>query len=331
MSSFWSDIASLPSATSPLECMLHPIEDQTVLSVSGPDSHKFMQGQFTCNLADISARQYRNGACCNAKGRMVSSFQLYQQEQDQYLMALHASVAQITQDHLRKYMVFFKCKMMATDYVLAGLNGPQAEALLSSVLGVCPDSAFEQTQIDGGFLVRLPHGAGFQLFLQPEQAKQTIESLVSKCSLSTKALWNLNLIHHGIAHITDKTSDEFIPQMINLNQNNGISFSKGCYTGQEIVARMQYLGKLKRHMYPLSIDPSSTVDAGDHAFIKGKDSPVGMVVNAILHGAQQYALVVLEDKVLPDISSNSLYLGDSQAIVQELLSLPYDIIDAQPE
>ncbi|GAA6134800.1 folate-binding protein YgfZ [Oceaniserpentilla sp. 4NH20-0058] len=331
MSSFWSDIASFPSASSPLECMLHPIEDQTVLSVSGPDSHKFMQGQFTCNLTDITSSQYRNGACCNAKGRMVSSFQLHQQGQDQYLMALHASLAQITQEHLKKYMVFFKCKMMTTDYVLAGLSGPQSEQLLSSVLGACPHSDFEQSQIDGGFLVKLPHGAGFQLFLKAEQAKQTIEPLLSKCTLSNNKLWNQNLIHHGIGYITDKTSDEFIPQMINLNQNNGISFNKGCYTGQEIVARMQYLGKLKRHMYRLSIDPSSTVTAGDHAFIEGKNSPVGMVVNATITSEQQYALVVLEDKVLPEISSSKLYLGDNQGIAQELLSLPYDVIDAQPE
>ena len=331
MADIWSELASPTEQSPSFDCALYPIEDQQVLSIVGPDSKKFMQGQFTCNLNDITPAQFRFGACCNAKGRMVASFSLLQQQEGHYLLGLDQTIATSLVTHLKKYMVFFKAQMQVTDYLVVGIQGPQAQDALASVFSQVPSQDFAQVNENGHSLVKLPHGAGFQLWLEPLEAKSTLTALLSKCTLSCNNLWNENLIRHGMGYVSASTQEAFIPQMINLSQNNGISFSKGCYTGQEIVARMQYLGKLKRHMYRIGFDGQSQVNSGDEVFVSGQTSPVGVVVNCININTQQQALVVLEDKALPHLAEGAIFAGSNQAIAKELLSLPYDVVIEQPE
>lgn len=327
MASIWTDISA--SVQPELDCTLYPIEDQAVLSINGPDSQKFMQGQFTCNLSEINTRAYRPGACCNAKGRMVSNFNLLQLDEGDYLLSLHHSIAQLTQTHLKKYMVFFKCKMESAAYIIAGLSGPDATSALATLFSRVPLQDFEQIKEHHLTAIKLPHGAGFELYLPASHAKTTLEQLAEKCRLSSNTLWNEHLIRCGMAYVEETTTDAFIPQMMNLNQQGGVSFNKGCYTGQEIVARMQYLGKLKRHMYRLALEADKTITSGDDVFNQGKS--VGMVVNVVNTQQQQQALVVLEDKALASLAEGLLTVGENQVSVKEVLSLPYDVIDAQPE
>jgi len=328
MSSVWSDLQFESTSQG---CTLYPIDDQSVLSISGPDSHKFMQGQFTCHLNDVSPNQYRPGACCNAKGRMVTSFNLLQIEEGHYLISMHASLTETTQNHLKKYMVFFKTQMQASEYVLAGLTGPNAGELLTAVFEQSPQAPFEQVHAKQSLVVKLPHEAGFMLYLHPDTAKDVLSEIAKSAELGTNERWNEGLIRHGLGYITQATSEAFIPQMLNLNQQGGISFNKGCYTGQEIVARMQYLGKLKRHMYRVAFDGTQNVNSGDDLFVSDKSSPAGQVVFATNLQQQAQALVVIEDKILSHIANGELKIGPNRVQVKELLSLPYDVIDAQPE
>lgn len=327
----WSELASSTAQNPVFDCAVYPIEDQQVLSVIGPDSQKFMQGQFTCNLAEITTTQFRPGACCNAKGRMVTSFSLLQQAQDHYLLTLDASLTDITLNHLKKYMVFFKAQMQPAEYLMLGLQGIDAAAALTSVLGSAPAHDYEQISAHDCTVVKLPYGGGFQLWFDPSQDPAPLTQLLSQCTLSSQAKWNENLIRHGLGRVSALTSEAFIPQMMNLAQVGGVSFSKGCYTGQEIVARMQYLGKLKRHMYRLGFDTQTHVKPGDEIFVHGQNNPVGSVINAVNCDGQQQALVVFEDKALVKLAEGAIYTGPDQANAKELLSLPYDVIDEQPE
>jgi folate-binding protein YgfZ len=331
MADTWSELAPPTTQNPVFDCAVYPIEDLQVLSVIGPDSKKFMQGQFTCNLNEITQTHFRPGACCNAKGRMVTSFTLLQREEGHYLLSLDASLTDITLNHLKKYMVFFKTQMQPADYLLAGVQGPDADTALASVFGSVPQHDYEQIIVNGHILVKLPHGAGFQLYLETSLAKESLRDLISKCTLSTNIKWNENKIHHGLGSVSADTSETFIPQMMNFAQAGGISFNKGCYTGQEIIARMQYLGKLKRHMYRLGFDSQIDLHAGDEVYISGQNNPIGQVINAVNCNAQQQALVVLEDKALPKLAEGAIYVGPKQVIAKELLSLPYDVIDEQPE
>ena len=331
MTDIWSELSSLATQNPAYESQIYPITDQQVLSVVGPDSEKFMQGQFTCNLGDISQQAFRPGACCNAKGRMVSSFNLVKYANHHYLLTLDASLQVITQTHLQKYMVFFKAKMQAESFILVGIQGPDAADLLLTIFDDVPAQDFAQVIKEGHVLAKLPHGAGFQLWLEPNQAQAVLNALVGKSSLSNNDKWNENLIRHGIGHVSAQTSEAFIPQMMNLPQNGGVSFSKGCYTGQEIVARMQYLGKMKRHMYRMGFEPQTRIHSGDEVFVTGQTSPVGVVVSSSHCDQQQQALVVLEDKALIHLAQGAINVGPEQASAKELLSLPYNVIDEQPE
>ncbi len=326
MSDFWAAIANsqAPSPISPTDTVLCPIVDQAVLSVSGADSAKFMQGQFTCNITDINEAAFRSGACCNPKGRMISSFNLAKQDENEYLLCLNDTLSEPTTAHLKKYMVFFKTSMAPKPMVLAGLKGPHAQALIKGVFAQCPDDDFSQVSHPLGLVIKLPFNAGFELWLQPESASTTINELLveSECKLASPARWPLNRIQHGLAQVTQSSIENFIPQMLNFGQAGAISFNKGCYTGQEIVARMQYLGKLKRHMYRAKVQSTDLVELSTPIFSQSQEKPVAEILNLAATDTHSEFLMVLDAKY----AQTPLFLGQNSGLPIELLSLPYEIV-----
>ncbi len=325
MSDYWSTFV-LQNTAPQADTGLYAISDQQILSVEGPDSAKFMQGQFTCNLTDVTPEAFRRGACCNPKGRMITSFSLAQTGENSYLMAMSDSLIDISKNHLKKYMVFFKTEMAKSDWVMAGLKGPHAPSILKDVFGKAPTADFEQSTIEQGLILKLPFEAGYELWLKPDSAAETLNQINQHCPLIEADNWKQVRIEAGLGHITASSHEELIPQMMNLPQTGGVSFNKGCYTGQEIVARMQYLGKLKRHMYRVAF--TSNTEPSDFAPIRltGKESPVGQVINHICTSDNQYqALVVLEDKQLTAL--NDLSIENSDAL--QLLDLPYEVAPAK--
>lgn len=318
MSDFWPDYLSQDISSAQqtkAQYSVSPIINRQVLAVKGPDSAKFMQGQFTCNVATLNEESFTHGACCNAKGRMVANFTLVKQNDD-FLLALDSSLADALQDHLKKYRVFFKCTFELSKYVMLGVKGPDAQKYLTEIFGGCPTDAFNQYAFEGGVIIQLPFEAGYELWISPEQASIKIPELVHNGSLNDAHAWPLNLIEHGLPQLTLANLEKHIPQMINLGVTGGVSFNKGCYTGQEIVARMQYLGKMKRHMYLLSIGNHDVV-AGDDVYVENGTSPVGTIINSHNNGK---ALAVIEDKHL----QSPLFIGSNLSIAAKLLSLPYD-------
>jgi folate-binding protein YgfZ len=327
MSDYWTaTLAQTPESKAAEEtlCTLYPITNRSVLLAHGVDTAKFMQGQFTCNLSEISETAFRHGACCNAKGRMVANFTLAKSNQDNaYLLALDSSMSEALQAHLKKYMVFFKSKLEATDYVMTGIKGEQACSLLTDMFGGCPNQDYGQYTFDGGLITQLPFNGGFEIWLTPEKAQKALPILMANTTLASVQSWPKNLIQTGLPQLTHANIEVHIPQMLNLALLQGISFNKGCYTGQEIIARMQYLGKMKRHMYLVSIQGFNTV-SGCSLYTANAKSPVGTVINAVVNNdpdnVHTLALAVIEDKHL----GAALFADSALGTAVELLSLPYD-------
>ncbi|MEH6343493.1 MAG: hypothetical protein V7785_00275 [Bermanella sp.] len=335
-SDFWSamrtDLGNTPASTdlNTNSTELFPITDQQILLVSGPDSAKFMQGQFTCNLNDINPSSYRPGACCNPKGRMMTSFNLAQSGDNEYLLSMNDTLSDSSLAHLKKYMVFFKTSMAPVEKVLAGLKGANSESILKEVFGECPKQDFQQVSHEAGIIIKLPFSAGFELWLNPSHASLTIKAILSsgsKCSLSDENGWHLNRIQNGLAQVTDKSREDFIPQMLNFGQTGAVSFSKGCYTGQEIVARMQYLGKLKRHLYRGKVPAGTNIELATAIFSQGHESAVSQVVCVAYEADHAEILLVLDKKYL----QTPLFLSESNGPQIELLSLPYEIEVEEPK
>jgi len=323
MSQLWLNLTQNHTQPAAPQATLYPIEDQAIVSVIGPDSAKFMQGQFTCNVQNVSDDQYRRGACCNAKGRMLANFTLAQHAGD-YLLSLHSTVAGTLLAHLKKYMVFFKSEMATTEWISVGIQGSGCAALLNQAFGKVPTEDNGSLGFEGGMIIKLPFEGGFELWLHPDTAESTLMSLLPQCALGSADAWAAHRIMLGLGLVTEHTVESFIPQMLNLGQTDAISFNKGCYTGQEIVARMQYLGKLKRHMHLVQarqpLDPCMTVHSPN------KSSAIGEMVNISQDpNGNAIALAVIESQYLEDtLTAQS---DEIQPVSIELLSLPYDPLE----
>lgn len=339
MPDFWSQVLedqlqldSAQSANTENSTKLFPIRHQRIIEIKGPDSAKFMQGQFTCHLDEITFDQYRPGACCNPKGRMISNFNLALIQDQHYLLAIHDSLAEPIINHLKKYQVFFKSQMVISTWIQMGLKGPHANEILSKLVGATPQHDFDQKALDNnrGIVIKLPFNAGYEIWTTPSHAQLLLTELSSDLPLEQDLTWESVLIEHGLPWLTTANTEVHIPQMLNLHLTGALSFTKGCYTGQEIVARMEYLGKLKRHMYKVGFN--STIPATEHANIvpTGSKQAVGHVINCAKGKDHDWqALIVLEHKKLGDLSHLQIESELCPIADLELLSLPYKLESKQ--
>lgn len=202
----------------------------SLLHVGGPDSERFLQGQLTCDVVALQDKQWTLGACCTAKGRMVANFVIARQGEDFWLRLPNEQVAALKQ-HLSKYIVFFKAKMHEhnQDYRVAGFI---PKALTPTLL----TQAQPWQETEQGMELTWPDGRK-ELWLNQAASPEAGNNA-----------WALADINQGLVWVTASTQEAWLPQNINWPQQGGVSFKKGCYTGQEIVARLQFLGTSKKQV-----------------------------------------------------------------------------------
>lgn len=296
------------------------LDDQAFVVVSGADAHKFLQGQLTCHLDEVTATHSVCGSYCTVQGRMISSFRIAQRGDGALLLRMHHSVVDATIQTLKKYGVFSRVQIAAdTDWVALALDGSASGSLLGHVpagqgAAVATDRCITlQTDADG---------QRFEIWAR----RDAVESMWERLATATDApaaAWHLRNIRAGIGHVESTSADLFIPQMLNFQLTGFVHFKKGCYTGQEIVARMQYLGKLKRHMYRYEVTGENTPRAGDELAIAGQAQSVGNIVNAVTVGEQRHDVLAV---VTTDAMDNSsLHLRASPQSGFRRLELPYAI------
>ncbi len=298
------------------------LSHEGVLAVRGPDASKFLQGQLTCNLGYLNANQSSLGARCTPKGRMQSSFRILP-DNDGYLLAMARELVEPQLADLRKFAVFSKSTLHNEndDWVRFGLAA--GDGLLVSLGLDLPQTADSVTRENGRIAVRLADGRA-ELWAKADEAETLRTRLASQLPETPLNRWTLAQIRAGIGQVTGTTRELFIPQMINLQALGGVSFKKGCYTGQEIVARMQYLGKLKRHLYRLASQGAETEcpAAGVELFSPVHGSSVGEVVLAATSDEGFELLAVLQDDAAAD---GRITLGSPDGLPLSLLDLPYTL------
>ncbi|OZG70691.1 hypothetical protein BTA51_25005 [Hahella sp. CCB-MM4] len=301
---------------------MYPLRSYRLISITGPDAEKFMQGQFTCDMALITEKHSSLGACCNNKGRMIAQFRLVRVESQSFLLRCPEDIADALLQHLSKYKVFYKCEMTPLDdYGVLGICGD--EDIISQLFGQTPTEVNATARSKQMTMIRVPGDQPrFEIFASSEAISQQFPSLLANSCLADETEWQLQDIRAGVGEVFPTTQEEFIPQMMNLQSLGGISFKKGCYTGQEIVARMQYLGKLKKRMYLLAID-NAQGDIGTN--ITGdNDRVIGSIVRVATNTSdQQLALAVLDNASVDAGSPLKLEnQPDSHCHVHEL---PYEV------
>jgi len=298
------------------------LSHEGVLAVRGPDASKFLQGQLTCNLSYLTAETSSLGARCTPKGRMQSSFRIAL-DGDGYLLAMASELLQLQQADLNKYAVFSKSRLTdeSADWCRFGLAGGDG-SLVSLGLDL-PLTADSVVRSHGMIAIRL-QDSRVELWTPGADAEQVRTRLAAQLQEAPVNRWLLDQVRAGIGQVFGSTRELFIPQMINLQALGGVSFKKGCYTGQEIVARMQYLGKLKRRLQRLLIEgrQDELPAPGVEIFSPVHGSSVGEVVLAASDTDRVELLAVLQEDAAAD---GRLYLGSPDGLPMSLLELPYSL------
>lgn len=241
----------------------------SVISVSGPDASTFLQGQVTTDMRELSAGQSRPGCLLNLKGRIETNFYLCPQESG-YLMVLHKSLQDSAITRLKKYGVFSKVNITASPLNVVGYLG-----LVSTEINL-PNNSNEYITEQGQYWMRLHGEARFLRLCQPEQL--TPELLADESGLES---WLAASIKTGDWLIDASAQGLYQPQELDAHELQGVSYQKGCYLGQEIVARLYFRGQLKSSLKCLK---STTLDAADIApkqVITANEQSVGEVVAAV--------------------------------------------------
>ncbi|MFJ4142356.1 YgfZ/GcvT domain-containing protein [Pseudomonas sp. NPDC089734] len=296
------------------------LSHEGVLAVRGVDASKFLQGQLTCNLNYLSDSKSSLGARCTQKGRMQSSFRIVL-EGDGCLLAMASELIEPQLLDLKKYAVFSKSKLTdeSAAWVRFGLQDGDG-ALVSLGLDLPQDT---DALVSANDLIALRVSpARAELWVRAEQADSVKSRLAAQLAEGSLNDWLLGQIRAGIGQVVGSTREEFIPQMINLQAVGGVSFKKGCYTGQEIVARMQYLGKLKRRLYRLTLATTDLPEPGTALFSPVHASAVGNVVIAANAESGIELLAVLQADAAED---GHLHLGSPEGPALHVSDLPYTL------
>ncbi|MDN7126635.1 tRNA-modifying protein YgfZ [Pseudidiomarina sp. 1APR75-33.1] len=302
----------------PPEYVTVSVDDHGIIQVSGPDTESFLQGQFTCDLAQLSENDWLFGAHCDNKGKALSVFRILRYR-DGVLIVTSKPSLEASLNQLQKYGVFNKVEIRdaTADFQLVGVFGTAAPARLAELLDTplrTPDSNSVSHCEDAEVL---------SLGTHPDQylCLNRGESLPTNSDLR---YWQALEIERGRPTLFSGTIQEFVPQMLNVQALNGISFSKGCYIGQETVARMKYLGKQKRALFRLSGHGKQVATGATVEQQLGENwRRAGTVINAVNRADQHLDVLA----VLPsDIESTTpLRIKDDDASLLEIYPLPYQL------
>ncbi len=300
-----------------------------LIAAQGPDADLFLQGQLTCDIQRATLDRSVLGAFCSPKGRALACFRLFRRGETTYLELPQELVAP-TLTRLRKYVLRAKVTLEDASHRLVrfGVAGLHAEAVLTNQFGAIPEVINSVIYTTGNWpditVIRLPGiTPRFELHGPLPVMQGLWKALDTHVTFTGAEPWRLLDILAGIPAIYPETVEAFVPQMINLDALDGISFQKGCYTGQEVVARMHYLGKLKRRMYVARVDGENSPRPGDALFSPQADASqsAGRIVDAAQHPDGGYALLAVA--LIECAEQGVLQLGDASGPVLKLTPLPY--------
>ncbi len=252
-----------------------------LLEISGADADIFLQGQLSNDVLMLNGSNAHYTAYCNPKGRMLALFLAFA-HYDHLHLQFNRDLLEPIMKRLKMYVMRSKVEIkdVSDSIIKFGINGPEAAQILASSFAKIPAVDYELVSLDNGAILKLPSVNGdarFEIFTDAINAPLIWEALKNNCKVVEKPHWDWLEIQAGIPDITLKTQEQFVPQMLNLDVLGAINFKKGCYTGQEIVARTHYLGSVKRRTYLASIQSASAAQAGDKV-LDATQNEVGQTV-----------------------------------------------------
>ncbi|MBE9559780.1 MAG: folate-binding protein YgfZ [Proteobacteria bacterium] len=296
--------------------------------IAGDDAADFMQGQFTNDIEKVDDSTSQLDAFCNNKGRMIANFRLFRYQQN-YFFSLKNTLVEQSIQHLQNYILRAQVAIqdVSEQLVHLGISGKNAEKHLLPFIEINNLEIDSVSQNENYLVIRAADSHGnesprYEIFCSFEHATKLWQAVSTSAEAVNSAAWDYLNIQAGLPFIDSNTSEEFVPQMANMDLINGVSFTKGCFTGQEIVARMHYLGKLKKRCFKVHIASEDRPETGDKLFAENAKAGqnTGMIIQAEKNPESGYdALAVLQ---IADTGSN-LFLNDADGPVVTVKELPY--------
>lgn len=308
---------------------LAALTDLSLIEVTGENAAEFLHNQLSNDVQHLSIDETRLAAYCTPKGRMLASL-LFWKTGPSIFLQMSSTLQATIQKRLQMFVMRAKVKLnnVSEEYVAMGVGGENADKALQLWFPQLPENLNAKIDNEYGSLIRAADAfdhVRYEWIIQREVLENIWPELEVKLTQVSNNVWRCAEILAGIPHITDKTQELFVPQMVNFELVGGVNFKKGCYPGQEIVARSQYLGKLKRRMFIAEI-LANDVQAGMEVFSSADTSqPCGTIVNAELQDENSYICLV-EVKVA-DQEAGNIHLGTNTASTLKFLPLPYPMLD----
>lgn len=264
-----------------MQSIVTELPNAELLTVEGPDTHRFLQGQISCDTGSVTAEQSAPGVYCNVKGRVLADLlALSHGEEETLHLRTGPGMADVLAQALAKFIVFFKAETRnaSDDWRAFGIWGDDAGQLIARAFGDAPRHPWQSLGHESGVIVRLPGSRPrFECWMHREASLPPLLQMGS--GQQAERLWQLEDIRCGRAHIDPQTSGHYTPQLLNYDINGAVNFHKGCYTGQEVVARMYYRGTAKKRLYRTAVAVS---EFNDHMapVRRDGDRPAGEVIAA---------------------------------------------------
>ncbi|NQX89128.1 MAG: folate-binding protein YgfZ [Halioglobus sp.] len=307
-----------------MNCQFSRLDRESILHISGPDTLTFLQGQTTCDTRTVDAEHAVLGAYCTPQGRVVCDFLLVALGAEHYGLRMRRDIREPSSTTFGKYIVFSKATLEAQreDWQLTAVWGPDASAALRKVFGDAPGKIRDARVGDGFILVQMDNaGHEYECYFHESQADRCHRAMHEIMQHGAESEWHAVQLAKGIARVEAATSREHIPQTLNYDLTGHISFNKGCYTGQEVVARLHYRGKPKRRTH-LAALPQGTLCAPGRKIVDANTGKIaGSIVNVSSFADRTCVLV----ETTADGLTNSLHLDGAGSAPLAPEMLPYSL------
>ncbi|GHC20424.1 tRNA-modifying protein YgfZ [Kushneria pakistanensis] len=305
------------------------LDDRVVLEVRGPDSEKFLQGQTSASTAHATSTIAPPTVFCTPKGRAIANAQLIKAAPECYWLLLERSIADALHQHLAKYAAFYKAELtLRDDLTIAGIAGQHTLETLGAQIPELPQAGWGvRVRVDEELAItRHPHDMTRLILIAPEERLATLcQTMSAELTLAPATLWQRLDIEAGLLWLDELQREKWLPQMFNWEALAGISFKKGCYTGQEVVARAHYRGQVKKRLMRLSMSGDQAPAAGTEVSDAASDKGLGEVVSSAPAGndhVELLAVLTLKDD-MPALAINGQ--------PAHMLPLPYALERLDPE
>ncbi|MEP7154969.1 MAG: folate-binding protein [Betaproteobacteria bacterium] len=320
-----AELAAVNSGT-----VICDLSHEGLIQAAGDDAAAYLQAQFSNDvLALVDGTAQWNG-WCSPKGRLLATMLVWKSRQG-FMLQLPRALQVTIQKRMQMFVL--RSKVTLTDesgnWVRFGIAGIEAESLVKSSAGDAPTLPMRTLHVDSGRIIRLS-AHRFEIVATPENALRLWQEFSAKATRVGAPVWDGLNVREGILTVLPETQDAFVPQMANFELTGGVSFKKGCYPGQEIVARTQYRGILKRRMALVHVADATIIKAGESVFSpQFVDQASGTIANVAPSPQGGFdALVVAQ---IEAIKGNALTLGSADGPKLRVQSLPYPVPEFQAQ